>query len=179
MKKYLGILLFILCSPAWATDTEAEDIAQVVQTPYSDEQKTVFEFFFNHPVKIHTGLSWLRIYMNTLIDSPYDQAPEFMDIKVVIHGTEIVTLMKKNYKKYQTAVEKMKYYASLGVTFIACNSFAHQLGYEPKDFYGFVTLAPSGPNEVIHWQQQGYALIVPQALDKLVELDELHADAQP
>jgi len=177
--RNLSCLLLALLSCnhfALAADTEeTENQAKIVQTPYSDEQKTVFEFFFNHPAKIGTGLDWLRIYMNTLVNDPYGMAPEFMDVKVVIHGTEIVTLLKKNYEKYSTAVERMKYYATLGVDFIACHSFAEELGYHPRDFYEFVTLAPSGPNEVIHWQQQGHALIIPLAQDKLIDLDELRA----
>lgn len=171
---YLYLLVALLSFSPFAL-ADVETPAKVVQTPYNDEQKTVFQFFFNHPVKINTGLDWLRIYMNTLINEPYGMAPEFMDVKVVIHGTEIVALLKSRYEKYQTAVERMKYYASLGVEFIACHSFAEELGYQPKDFYEFVTLAPSGPNEVIHWQQQGYALIIPQAQDKLIDLNELRA----
>ncbi len=173
-KLYLLGILLSVSYAALASATE-ENPAKVVQTPYNEEQKTLFQFFFNHPAKINTGLDWLRVYMNTLINDPYGMAPEFMQVKVVIHGTEIVTLLKKNRQKYQSAVERMEYYASLGVEFIACHSFAEGLGYQPKDFYDFVTLAPSGPNEVIHWQQQGYALIIPQALDKLINLDELRA----
>ncbi len=177
MKQGLKLSAFLLClsvlpHSAFATEPSG---ARLVQTPYSEEPKTVFEFFFNHPVKIATGLSWLRIYMNTLMNPPYDLAPEFMHIKVVIHGAEIVTLLHKNYATYQESVERMKYYASLGVEFIACQSFAEELGYQSADFYDFVTLAPSGPNEVAHWQQQGYALIIPQALDKLMDVDELRA----
>ncbi|MGB5604886.1 MAG: hypothetical protein WBN51_00085, partial [Gammaproteobacteria bacterium] len=96
-----------------------QNTSKVVQTPYS-EQKVVFDFYFDNPDKINSALYWLRSLMNPLLEDPYGLAPEFLDIKVVIHGTEIVTVARRNYAKYKDAVERMRYYASLGVKFKVC-----------------------------------------------------------
>ncbi len=92
----------------------ADSDAQFIQTPYT-EQKVIFEFYFDEPWKIGPALYWIRSLMNPLMSAPYNMAPEFLDVKVIIHGTEIVTVAKKNYGKYKDAVERMRYYAQLGV----------------------------------------------------------------
>lgn len=167
MRLLSSLLLFCL-----SLFVLAEDKANYVQTPYK-EPKVVFEFYFDNPEKINSALYWLRSYINPLIEEPYNYAPEFMDIKVIIHGTEIVTLAKKNYKKYKTAVERMKYYQQLGVEFRVCALAAKDFDYTAKDFQSFVKIVPSAIIEIGHWQQEGYAIIKPQIMDKKFSIEEL------
>jgi intracellular sulfur oxidation DsrE/DsrF family protein len=147
--------------------------AQYIDTPYSDEQKVLFEFFLDEPAKINSALYWLRSYMNTLVDEPYALAPEFMNVIVLIHGTEIVTLAKKNYDKYKTAVQRMRYYEQLGVEFRVCGDAADDYGYTAKDFHSFVKIIPSAIVELAHWQTQGYAVIRPLVFEKKFTIDEI------
>jgi intracellular sulfur oxidation DsrE/DsrF family protein len=149
-----------------------EDGARRVQTPYT-AQKVVFDFYFDDPEKINAALYWIRSLMNPLMDSPYDYAPESLDIKVVIHGTEIVALARRNEAKYHDAVERMRYYASLGVQFKVCGIAAQDYGYRPDDFYDFVDVVPSAITELAHWQLQGYALITPQVMEKRFSIEEI------
>jgi hypothetical protein len=149
-----------------------EEVSRQVQTPYT-EQKVVFDFYFDNPEKINAALYWIRSLMNPLMDTPYDIAPEFLDIKVVIHGTEIVTLARKNIEKYRNAVERMRYYASLGVQFKVCGVAAQDYGYPPDAFYDFVEVVPSAITELAHWQLQGYALITPVVMEKHFTIDEI------
>jgi intracellular sulfur oxidation DsrE/DsrF family protein len=146
--------------------------AQVVQTPYQ-EPKVVYDFYFDDPDKINAALYWVRALMNPLTKAPYDMAPEFMSIKVVIHGTEIVTVAKKNYERYREAVERMRYYADLGVEFKVCGLAAEDYGYRPQDFQDFIQLVPSAITELAHWQQQGYALLAPNIMDKKFAVEEI------
>lgn len=191
MKK-LPLLIFFLLSlpvlllpalaetkeqtqPASAKNAEHDyddESAEIVDTPYT-EQKVVFDFFYDDPVKINSALYWIRSIMVPLTETPYDYVPDFLSLKVVIHGTELVTLAKKNYPKYRDAVERMRYYASLGVEFKACNLAAQEYGYTPEDFYEFVQVVPSALTEIAHWQLQGYALITPQVLEKKFTIDEI------
>ena len=96
-----------------------------------------------------------------------------MDIKVIIHGTEIVTLAKNNYSKYKTTVERMKYYSMLGVEFRVCALAAKDFGYTKKDFQPFVKIVPSAIIEIGHWQQQGYAIIKPEVMEKKFSIEEI------
>jgi len=146
--------------------------AEYVETPYK-EPKVMFEFYFDEPNKINSALYWIRSFINPLTEAPYNMAPEFMDIKVVIHGTEIVTLAKKNYAKYKTSVERMKYYSQLGVEFRVCALAAQDFGYTAADFQSFVKVVPSAITEIGHWQQEGYAIIKPEILDKKFSTEEL------
>ena len=159
---------------AWlgATGVAAEGGARVVQTPYADPS-VVFDFYFDRPDKMGPALFWVRALMNPLSEPPYNLAPEVMSIVVVIHGTEIVTLARKNYARYGESVERMRYYASLGVKFRVCGLAAHDYGYTPEDFYEFVEVAPSAITELVHWQQQGYALITPQVMEKRFPIEEI------
>jgi intracellular sulfur oxidation DsrE/DsrF family protein len=143
-----------------------------IQTPYT-EQKVVFDFYFDDPQKAASALYWVRALLAPLMDDPYGYAPEFMDIKVIIHGTEIVTLAKHNYKKYKDIVERMRYYSELGVEFKVCTLAAEDYGYNLKDFQDFVQLIPSAITELAHWQLQGYALIKPEIMAKKYSIEEL------
>lgn len=161
-------LIILLCINSFVFAEQAT----FVQTPYK-EPKVAFEFYFDQPEKINSALYWVRSYINPLTESPYNYAPEFMDVKVIIHGTEIVTLAKKNYKKYKTAVDRMKYYHMLGVEFRVCALAAKDFGYEVKDFQDFVQVVPSSIVEIGHWQQEGYAIIKPQIMEKKFSVEEL------
>ena len=160
--------LILLCMNSFVIAEQAK----FVQTPYK-EPKVIFEFYLDEPEKINSALYWLRSYVNPLTEEPYNYAPEFMDIKIIIHGTEIVTLAKKNYTKYKNAVERMKYYSLLGVDFRVCALAAKDFGYTIKDFQSFVKVVPSAIVELGHWQQQGYAIIKPEILDKKFSIEEI------
>lgn len=146
--------------------------AEFVQTPYT-EQKVVFDFYLDDPAKTDAALFWVRSLLNPLMAEPYGYAPDFMELKVIIHGTEIVTLAKKNYAKYKTVVERMKYYSLLGVEFRVCALAAEDYGYSHSDFYDFVQVVPSAITELAHWQLQGHALIRPIVMDKKYSLEEI------
>lgn len=167
MKKLMATLLLPLLLSGLPTHA-----AEFVQTPYG-EQKVVFDIYLDDPAKLGSALYWLRSYMNPLMDDPYGYAPEFMDIVVIVHGTEIVTLAKKNYAKYKTVVERMKYYSQLGVRFKVCNLAAEDYGYDKDDFYDFVQVVPSAMTELVHWQLQGYALLRPIVMEKKFSIEEL------
>ena len=150
----------------------AAEGARYVNTPYA-EPKVVYDFYLDDPQKIHAALYWIRSLINPLTEEPYGYAPEFMDIKVVIHGTEIVTVAKKNYAKYQNAVERMRYYAALGVEFKVCNLAASDYDYNTDAFHEFIDVVPSAFTELAHWQQQGYALITPRIFLRTQSIEEI------
>ena len=65
----------------------------------------------------------------------------------MIHGTEIVTVAKKNEAKYKEAVDRMRYYADLGVSFKVCGQAAEDYGYAMQDFQDFSRSYPTpSPN---------------------------------
>ena len=161
----LLILAWIAVAPGVATE--------LVETPYEPEQKVIFDFYLDDPKKMGAALYWVRSLLNPLTEEPYGFAPDFMDIKVMIHGTEIVTVARKNYDEYKDFVERMRYYATLGVKFKVCGIAAEDYGYSAKDFLEFVELVPSAITELAHWQLQGYAAITPQVMDKKFSIDEI------
>ena len=168
--KILMPLLMTLCIACPLQADEA--VSRYEQTPYTD-QKVVFDFYFDDPAKINTALFWIRSLINPLMGEPYNMAPEFLDIKVIIHGTEIVTLARKNYEKYREAVERMRYYASLGVDFRVCGLAAQDYDYDIDDFYDFVRVVPSAITDLAHWQLEGYALLTPTVMEKNYAIEEI------
>lgn len=166
MKKLLGLLLALtLALPASGAGTW-------VQTPYQPA-KVVFEFYLDDPSKMGSALYWLRSLINPLMESPYNYSPEELSVKVVIHGTEIVTVAKKNEEKYQELVERMRYYADLGVEFKVCGLAAEDFGYSVKDFQDFIQVVPSAFAELAHWQQEGYALITPHIYERRFPIEDI------
>ncbi|VAW98470.1 hypothetical protein MNBD_GAMMA23-1509 [hydrothermal vent metagenome] len=163
----LTLLLFLNANTSFSAEESKLNF-----TPY-EPQKVIFDFYFDQPDKINSALYWIRSLITPLMDSPYNYAPEFMDIKIMIHGTEIVTLAKKNYSRYKTVVERMRYYDSLGIQFKVCSLAAHDFGYTDKDFYDFIQVVPSAMTELVHWQMQGYGLITPRIYDKKFSTDEI------
>ncbi len=168
MKLAKFALIFVLLAlPALAMAD-----GKRVETPYKP-QKVVFDFYFDHPLKINSALYWLRTLINTLSDDPYSIPAEANTIVVVLHGTEIATVATKNYEKYQDAVERMRYYSDMGVVFKVCHLGAKDFGYEIADFQDFIEVVPSAMNELAHWQNQGYALITPVIYEKRFSTEEL------
>lgn len=146
--------------------------AKFVATPYAPA-KVVFEFYLDNPQKIGSALYWVRSLMNPLMEAPYNYSPEDLNIVVVIHGNEIVTVAKKNEAKYQDAVDRMRYYAGLGVKFKVCGQAAADFGYRVEDFQDFIEVVPNAITELAHWQQQGYALIVPKVMEKTIDVESI------
>jgi hypothetical protein len=156
------LLLTALLLPAQSQASSAEFVA----TPYADEQNIVFDFYFDEPDKINPALYWLKALVDPLMAEPYNLSPDDINIKVIMHGTEVVALAKHNYERYKKAVQRMRYYADLGVEFRLCAMTARDYDYLPKDLQGFVQLIPSGLAELAHWQNQGYVLITPKIQEK-------------
>jgi intracellular sulfur oxidation DsrE/DsrF family protein len=168
MKPVLTLLMLMWLSVA----TPVQAAGKWVATPYAPA-KVIFEFYLDDPQKIGSALYWVRSLMNPLLEAPYNYSPEDLSIVVLIHGTEIVTVAKKNEAKYQEAVDRMRYYADLGVTFKVCGQAAEDFGYAVKDFQDFIEVVPNAMTELAHWQQKGYALIVPRVLDKKIDIESI------
>lgn len=169
ISRTLGMMLALYLLGAGACQAESPSEG----FPEYGEPKAVYDIFLDDPGKLNSALYWIRSLMVPLMDEPYNYAPEFMDIKVVIHGTEIVTLAKKNYPTYKEAVDRMQYYASLGVEFKVCAMAASDYHYSAEDFQDFVEIVPSAFTELVHWQQQGYALITPQVFVRSRSIEEI------
>lgn len=170
MKQQITIT-FLLCLALLSSTLQA-DHATYTETAYKEPQ-VVFDFYFNEPEDINSALYWVRSLMNPLMDEPYGMAPEAMDIVIVIHGMEIVTLAKKNYPRYKSAVDRMRYFSQLGVSFKVCGLAAGDYSYALEDFQDFVEVVPSAINELAHWQQQGYAIIKPDILSKKYSIEDI------
>jgi len=171
MLRLISIVLIFSC---FLTAGEKEEGAKVVETHYSAPFKAVVEFYFDHPEKIGPALSWVSNILIVLTNPPYSFMPDDIDIVVIIHGTEIVTTVKKNRDKYKEIVERMESLAMQGVKFKVCNMAAEMLyGYKKEDFYPFIELVPSAITELLYWQQRGYALLIPRIYEKKVEREEI------
>jgi len=166
IKKIILVLLLAFPFPLFADNATYSD------TPYKEPQ-VVYDFYFNEPEDINSALYWIRSLMNSLMEEPYSMDPEMMDIVVVIHGMEIVTVANKNYERYKAAVDRMRYFSELGVKFKVCGLAAGDYGYSVNDFQDYIEVVPSAINELVHWQQQGYALIKPTILSKKYSIDEI------
>lgn len=145
-----------------------------VITPDYEPPQVVYDFYLDDPQKIDAALYWIRSLVNPLQASPYNMDPQMMmDIVVVIHGTEIVTVAKKNEEKYANAVARMRYYNQLGVQFHVCGLAAEDYDYEPEDFQDFITLVPSAFTDLVHYQQQGYAVIKPEVFVRTQSIESM------
>lgn len=162
-------ILFALVTASILINTARAE-ATFVQTPYAPP-KVVFDFYLDDPAKMGAALYWVRSLAVPLSQAPYEFNPE--TIKVVIHGTELVTVAKKNEEKYKEVVERMRYYADLGVEFKVCLLAMGDYGYSLKDLQDFVQAVPSAPAELVHWQHQGYAVLTPQIMDKKFSIESI------
>lgn len=150
----------------------AQAQAKVVQTPYK-HAKALLEVYLDDPRKLGGSLNWLRGLINPLTLSPYGMIPEDMDIIVLMHGTEVVTLARKNEQRYQEVVQRMRYYAGMGIKFKVCGMALKDYDYTAADLHDFVEVTPSAIPELMHWQLQGYALIPAVVLDKRFSIEEI------
>ena len=77
------------------------------QTPYQNP-KALVDVFLDDPAKLGAALYWVRSLVNPLVEAPYSLFPEDMKIIVLMHGTEIVTLARKNEARYTELVQRMR-----------------------------------------------------------------------
>lgn len=168
MKSFLVALAWLFVEFSMPVQAAGKWVA----TPYAPA-RVVFEFYLDDPQKIGSALYWVRSLVNPLQAAPYDYSPEDLSIVVVIHGTEIVTVATQNEAKYQEAVDRMRYYADLGVSFRVCGQAAEDFGYAAKDFQDFIEIVPNAITELAHWQQQGYALITPRVMIKTLDIESI------
>lgn len=166
--RLLGGCLLLAClhsNPALAQ-------ARVVQTPYKNP-KALIDVYLDDPAKLAAALNWVRGVMNPLTQAPYSMAPDDIPIIVLMHGTEVVTLARKNEARYRDVVQRMRYYAELGVKFKICGLSMKDYDYRAEDLYDFVEVTPSALTELMHWQNQGYALIPAVVMDKKFSIEDI------
>ncbi len=159
-------LLVSLASPAALAQ------AKFIQTPYQNP-KALVDIFLDDPAKLGSALYWVRSLVNPLTEAPYSMFQEDMSIVVLMHGTEIVTLARKNEERYAEVVQRMRYYADLGVKFKVCGLAMQDYQYTAQDLHDFVEVTPSAITELMHWQNRGYALITPQVTEKKFSIDNI------
>jgi uncharacterized protein len=150
----------------------AQAQATFVQTPYRNP-KALVDVYLDHPDKMGAALFWVRSLVNPLIEPPYSMLPEDMSVIVLLHGTELVTVARKNEAKYQDVVQRMRYYASQGVKFKVCGLALKDFGYTLADMQSFIEVTPSAMSELVHWQNQGYGLVTPVVTDKKVATEDI------
>lgn len=165
LSLVLALLAGPLCTPALAQ-------AKVVQTPYQNP-KALVDIFLDDPAKLGAALSWVRNLVNPLTDAPYSMFPEDIKVIVLLHGTEIVALARKNQERYTEVLQRMRYYADLGVKFKVCGLALRDYGYTPADMQDFVEVTPSAITELVHWQNQGYALVPAIVQDKKFSIEQI------
>jgi intracellular sulfur oxidation DsrE/DsrF family protein len=146
--------------------------ARFVQTPYQNP-KALVDIYLDDPQKLGSALYWLRALVNPLTEAPYSMFPEDMSIVVLMHGTEIVTLARKNEERYQEVVQRMRYYAAMGVKFKVCGLALQDFQYTANDLHDFVEVTPSAITELMHWQNRGYALIPATVNEKKFSNDQI------
>lgn len=111
--------------------------------------------------------------MNSPTETPYSLFNDDMSVIVVLHGTELVTVAKQNEDKYESVVQRMRYYADQGVKFKVCGLALQDFGYTLADMQDFVEVTPSAMTELVHWQNQGYGLITPVVTDKRFSIEDI------
>lgn len=171
LARRVALATFILGTAGLAA-APAQAQAQRVQTPYA-KPKVLFDMYLDHPDKMATALYWVRSFVNPLTEAPYSFFDEDMKIIVLLHGTEIVTVARKNEARYAEVVQRMRYYAERGVKFRVCGLALADYGYTPEELQPFVEVAPSAMTELVHWQNQGYALVMPQVVDKKLSIEAI------
>lgn len=170
LRHTLAALGMILLTYVPASPAQAQ--AKFVQTPYQNP-KALVDIFLDDPAKLGAALYWVRSLVNPLTEAPYSMFPEDIKIIVLLHGTEIVTLARKNQERYQEVLQRMRYYADMGVKFKVCGLALQDYGYSAADMQDFVEVAPSAITELMHWQNQGYALIPAVVQDKKFSIEQI------
>ncbi|MFZ5567819.1 MAG: DsrE family protein [Pseudomonadota bacterium] len=163
---------FVLAAALLLSPAQALAQAKVVQTPYQNP-KALVDVFLDDPAKLGAALYWVRSFVNPLTEAPYSMFPEDIKVIVLLHGTEIVALAKKNAARYEEVLQRMRYYAETGVKFRVCGLALQDYGYTPADMQDFVEVAPSAITELVHWQNQGYALVPAVVQDKKYSIEQI------
>lgn len=170
--RFMQLLCAVVLLSASLAAAPALAQAKFVQTPYQNP-KALVDIYLDDPQKLASALYWLRALVNPLTEAPYSMFPEDMSIVVLMHGTEIVTLARKNEERYLEVVQRMRYYAAMGVKFKVCGLALQDFQYTANDLHDFVEVTPSAITELMHWQNRGYALITATVNEKKFSNDQI------
>lgn len=134
---------------------------------YQKPFKVLFHIFLDKPEKFRPALGWISNVFQVLTNPPYEFSPEDIKIVVVSQGREIPFFTLKSRMEHPDVYERLESLSLYGVKFKVCRIAAEQLyGLSDRDFYPFVELVPSAIVEIAHWQQEGYALVIPMLFDR-------------
>lgn len=172
LRPVMAWMVAAACIAAPVMHTAAQAEARFVQTPY-ENPKALFDFYLDDPAKMGTALYWIRSFMNPLTEAPYSLFNDDISVVVVLHGTEIVTVAKKNAQRFEDVVQRMRYYADQGVRFKVCGLALQDYGYTRADLHSFIEVTPSAITELVHWQNRGYALITPVVTEKRFSIEQI------
>ena len=172
LNRFVGGICTALLWVGGLHVTPALAQASFVQTPYKNP-KALVDIYLDDPRKLGSALNWVRGVMNPLTAAPYSMAPDDIPVIVLMHGTEIVTLARKNEERWREVVQRMRYYAEMGVKFKVCGLSIGDYGYTAADLYDFVEVTPSALTELVHWQNQGYALVPAVVNDKKFSIEDI------
>lgn len=162
-------LLFgvLLCAGvAWAGP---DDPSKFDGTPLG-AQKAVYQFNLEKPEDLYQALGYLNNHLNSL--------KEFGDVKkshivMVAHGNELHMLSRLNRAAYPDIYERLKTLTDQGVSLRVCRNAASFRGYKPGDFYDLVTVVPAAMTDLTKWQQNGYAYISGDVINRTKRADFL------
>ena len=162
--RFMGSLALAIALLGGLASEPANAQAKVVQTPYKNP-KALVDVFLDDPAKMSAALYWVRSLVNPLVEAPYSMFSEDMSIIVLMHG--------KNEERYAEVVQRMRYYADMGVKFKVCGLALQDYHYTAADLHSFVEVTPSAITELMHWQNQGYALISAQIFEKKLSIEDI------
>ena len=81
------------------------------------------------------------------LDQESDVAPDA--IVMVLHGSEVVAFLRRNYRQYRSVIDLSARLSALGVVDIRiCETRLRALGEEASALLPFVTTVPYGPGEI-------------------------------
>ncbi len=163
-RLLLGALL--CAGVAWAGP---DDPSKFDGTPHG-AQKAVYQFNLEKPEDLYQALGYLNNHLNSL--------KEFGDVKkshivMVAHGNELHMLSRLNRAAYPDIYERLKALTDQGVSLRVCRNAANFRGYKPGDFYDLVTVVPAAMTDLAKWQQNGYAYISGDVINRTKRADFL------
>ncbi len=83
-----------------------------------------------------------------------------LQIAMLSHGDEIVSLTSDNRKNHKTTHNLLqKLVTQHGLLFHVCGTMAEMSGLDPEDFPDYVDVVPYGPSQIEDYQHLGFVLI--------------------
>jgi uncharacterized protein len=135
-------------------------------------QKVLYDWNYATPEDGLRALGFIRNHIKAMQEFGDLENSKFV---VVAHGNDLHAMSRLNRAAFPEAYETLKALADQGVQFRVCRNAARSRGYQPEDFYDFITVVPAAVIDIAKYENEGYSYMYAELFPRMTREEVIAA----